>query len=152
MLFTGGLIHIINAVLTVPLSYVLLVTQANFKFAVAILNKGGYLSPADTQLINNVLYRPNMTFFAPNTQKALDDFTAVAPRLSQTQLENLFNYHAIADVIAFSSGFQDGMQLKTVEGSNVKFTIQGNNTFVNGARIVVADYLVTNGVVHLIDG
>ncbi len=32
ILFTGGLIQIINTVLTIPLSYVILVTQANFPY------------------------------------------------------------------------------------------------------------------------
>ncbi|KAE9382004.1 FAS1 domain-containing protein [Stipitochalara longipes BDJ] len=151
VLFTGGLIQIIDTVLTIPLSYVILVTQANFRFVVAILTAGGYLSPSDTTLVNAVLYRPNMTFFAPNTQAALTAFTARAPTMSTSQLAATFNYHAVPNFIGYSSQLTNGMQLQTSEGTNLTITIQGNETFVNGARILISDYLVANGVVHLID-
>lgn len=118
---------------------------------VAILNAGGYLSPTDTNLVNNVLYKPNMTFFAPNTQGALDAFNAIAPSMSQEELAATFNYHAVPDFLGYSSQLTSGMQLRTVEGTNITITIQGNTTFVNSAKIIVSDYLVANGVVHLID-
>jgi uncharacterized surface protein with fasciclin (FAS1) repeats len=120
-------------------------------FIVAILNVGGYLSPADTNLVNNVLYVPNVTFFAPNTQGALNAFNAVAPRMSQEELAATFNYHVVPDFLGYSSQLRNGMQLRTTEGTNVTITIQGNTTYVNGAKIITSDYLVANGVVHMID-
>ena len=101
--------------------------------------------------MNAVLYRPNMTFFAPNTQEALDAFNVIAPSMSQSELAATFNYHAVPNFIGYSSQLKSGMQLKTAQGTNVTITIQGNNTFVNGAKIVTSDYLVANGVVHMID-
>jgi len=120
-------------------------------FVVAILNAGGYLSPTDTSLVNNVLYRPNMTFFAPNTQGALNEFSAIAPNMSQAELAATFDYHAVPNFLGYSSQLKNGMQLQTEEGTNVTITIQGNTTYVNGAKIITSDYLVANGVVHLID-
>jgi len=92
-----------------------------------------------------------MTFFAPNTQAALSAFTSLAPTLTSAELAATFNYHAVPNFIGYSSELTNGMQLQTVQGTNVTITIQGNETWVNGARIVVSDYLVANGVVHLID-
>jgi uncharacterized surface protein with fasciclin (FAS1) repeats len=118
---------------------------------VAILTAGGYLSTSDSTLVNAVLYRPNMTFFAPNTQAALSAFTSLAPTLSTSQLAATFNYHAVPNFIGYSPLLTNGLQLQTVEGSNLTITRRGNETWVNGARIVVSDYLVANGVVHMID-
>jgi uncharacterized surface protein with fasciclin (FAS1) repeats len=101
--------------------------------------------------VNAVLYQPNMTIFTPNTQEALDAFNAIAPSMSQSELAAIFNYHVIPNFIGYTSQLESGMQLMTAEGTNLTITIQGNNTFVNGAKILVSDYLVANGVVHMID-
>jgi uncharacterized surface protein with fasciclin (FAS1) repeats len=92
-----------------------------------------------------------MTFFAPNTQGALNEFSAIAPNMSQAELAATFDYHAVPNFLGYSSQLKNGMQLQTEEGTNVTITIQGNTTYVNGAKIITSDYLVANGVVHLID-
>jgi hypothetical protein len=118
---------------------------------VAILNAGGYLSADDTPIVNNAIYTPTNTFFAPNTQTAVDTFTSLAPSMSQDQLAGIFNYHVVPDFLAYSPQLTDEMQLRTSQGTNLTITVQGNTTFVNGARIITYDYLVCNGVVHMID-
>jgi uncharacterized surface protein with fasciclin (FAS1) repeats len=137
---------------TLPLVWSRSLVLTSNSFLVAILTRGGYLSAADTNLVNAVLYRPNMTFFAPNTQEALAASNAIAPNMSQSELAGAFNYHAVPNFIGYSSQLKSGMQLKTAQGANVTITIQRNTTFVNGAKIVTSDYLVANGVVHMIDG
>ena len=92
-----------------------------------------------------------MTFFAPNTASALNAFTSLAPTLSTVQLAEKFNYHAVPDFIGYSSELTDGMQLQTMQGTNLTITRQGGDIWVNGAKVLVSDYLVANGVVHLID-
>ena len=92
-----------------------------------------------------------MTFFAPNTQEALNTFNAIASSMSQTDLAALFNYHAVPNFLGYSSVLKSGMQLQTVEGTNVTITIQGSTIYVNDAKVIESDYLVANGVVHMID-
>ena len=60
-----------------------------------------------------------MTFFAPNTQEALDAFNVIAPSMSQSELAATFNYHAVPNFIGYSSQLKSGMQLQTVEGTNL---------------------------------
>jgi hypothetical protein len=121
------------------------------RYFVAILNAGGYLSPNDTPLVNNAIYAPSNTIFAPNTQAAVDSFNSISATMSQEQLAEIFNYHTVPGFLGYSTQLKYGMQLRTFQGTNLTITIQGNNTFVNSARIMTYDYLVCNGVVHMID-
>ena len=41
--------------------------------------------------------------------------------------------------------------LKTVNGKSVTITVGKGGVMVNGAKVVTADVLVANGVVHVID-
>lgn len=43
------------------------------------------------------------------------------------------------------------MQLKTATGANVTVTIQDGDTYINAAKITAFDYIVANGVFHVID-
>ncbi|KAH8784330.1 FAS1 domain-containing protein, partial [Hyaloscypha finlandica] len=138
ILFTGGLIQIIDTVLTIPLNFVILITQANF-------------NPNATPLVSNAIDAPSNTIFAPNTQAAVDSFTSISATMSQEQLAEIFNYHTVPGFLGYSTQLKHGMQLRTLQGTNLTITVQGNNTFVNGARIMTYDYLVCNGVVHMID-
>lgn len=122
------------------------------RFVVEIISAGGYLSAANTGLVDDILYRPDMTFFAPNTQATLDAFKILSANMTQDQLATLFKYHAVPNFLGYSSRLRDGMQLPTLEGRNVTITIRSNKTFVNGAKITSSNYLVQNGVAHMIDG
>lgn len=43
------------------------------------------------------------------------------------------------------------MKLKTVQGSNITITVQDGEIFANAARVIATGYLVSNGVVHVLD-
>lgn len=137
--------------LSVPLSLVLEMAEAHWNFFIGIINKGGYLTVQDQPLIANVLFSPNMTFFAPNTAEALASFTNTTAAMSQAELAAVFNYHIVPGFVAYSSLLESGMKLQTVQGDYLTITIVGSDTFVNGAKIINPDFLVANGVVHLID-
>lgn len=98
-----------------------------------------------------MLQSPNVTFFAPNTASALAQFTNLTAGASQSELGDVFKYHIVPDFLGYSTTLKNGMALKTAQGSKLKITTQGNNTYVNGARIIATDFLVANGVLHTID-
>lgn len=43
------------------------------------------------------------------------------------------------------------MLLKTAQGEDVNITRQDNELYVNAAKIIATDYIVANGVVHVIE-
>jgi uncharacterized surface protein with fasciclin (FAS1) repeats len=40
---------------------------------------------------------------------------------------------------------------KTVQGSDVKITVDGKNVMINAAKVITVDVEASNGVIHVID-
>lgn len=120
-------------------------------FISGLLNQGGYLNAAERPLLLPILDSQDVTFFAPNTASALSKFTSFTTNASKSEKGEIFKYHAIPNFLGYSSELKNGMVLKTVQGSNVTITVQGNDTYVNQANIIKTDFLVANGVMHTID-
>lgn len=147
---TGGLIHIVNDFLSIPVPAVLEITEAQLQYFVAILNTGGYLNVANTY-VDKVLQLPDVTYFIPNSAVALADTTALARNSTAAELQAIFEYHVVPGYVGYGPLLQNGMVLKTQQGASVTVTIQNGDTYVNAAKIISSNYLVANGVVHVID-
>lgn len=126
------------------------ITAAGLEYFISILNAGGYLSAANTY-VNGVLDLPDVTYFIPNSAAALANATQLAQNSSPAQLQALFEYHVVPGFVAYSSLLKNGMQLKTAQGSNVTVTIQDGETYINAAKVIAVDYIVANGVFHVLD-
>jgi hypothetical protein len=53
--------------------------------------------------------------------------------------------------VAYSSLLTDGKTLQTVIGSDVAITVRNGSIYVNAAKVVDPDYLLSNGVLHILD-
>jgi uncharacterized surface protein with fasciclin (FAS1) repeats len=90
----------------------------------------------------------DITIFAPNN----DAFAAIgslAATLSMTDLTNILKYHVV-DSVAYSTDLTN-TTLKAADGTELKITVANGTVFVNSAKVVEADLLVSNGVVHVLD-
>jgi uncharacterized surface protein with fasciclin (FAS1) repeats len=76
----------------------------------------------------------------PNTTEATANFTALANSVTQYELGVIFDYHVIPNFTGHSSDLQNGMVLQSVQGSDLYITVQGNETFVNQARVLQVDF------------
>jgi uncharacterized surface protein with fasciclin (FAS1) repeats len=130
---------------------VLEISEIPLEYFVGILTQGGYLSAADSSYVDEVLNVPDVTYLIPNTAEALANFTRLSGKANASELEAIFQYHFVPGWIGYSSLLRDGMMLKTAQGSNVSITIQDGDIYVNAARVIASDYLVANGVIHVID-
>jgi uncharacterized surface protein with fasciclin (FAS1) repeats len=141
--FTGGVIHVIDTVLTLPVSASDTLTAAGLSSLRGALNQTNLLST-----INNT---PNITIFAPNNA-AFQAIGSGLANLTAEQVTDVLTYHAVvAAAPGYSSGLQNGTVLKTVNGKNLTITINSGRVFVNNARVITPDVLIANGVVHVID-
>jgi hypothetical protein len=59
-------------------------------------------------------------------------------------------YHVINGTVAYSSTLANGT-VPTLGGSNITITIVDGEVFVNRARVITADILLANGVLHVLD-
>lgn len=140
-----------NEVLSVPLPAVSEVTAAHLEFFISILNQGGYLSPANVGYVNGVEEIPDATFFIPNSAGALAKATKLDENSSSAELQAMFQYHVVPNFIGYSPLLKNGMVLKTEQGSNVTITTQDGDVYINAAKVIAFDYIVANGVIHVID-
>lgn len=94
-----------------------------------------------------------MTYFFPNTAGALATFKNISSALTQQQREAMLEYHVVTGFIGVSSHLTNKKVLRTVQGSNLTiFVGPDGSKFVNNVKIIATDYLINNGVLHIIDG
>jgi uncharacterized surface protein with fasciclin (FAS1) repeats len=90
----------------------------------------------------------DITVFAPTNAA----FAAIANvTLSKEQLTEVLEYHVIAGTVAYSTLLTNGEKVATAEGDDVTITLANGTVLVNDAKVVEADVLISNGVVHVID-
>jgi uncharacterized surface protein with fasciclin (FAS1) repeats len=141
--FTGGVIHVIDTVLTLPVNVSETLTAAGLSSLRGALNQ--------TNLLDTVNSTPNITIFAPNNA-ALQAIGGGLANLTPDQITDVLTYHAVvAATPGYSSGLRNGTVLKALNGKDLTITINGGRVFVNNARVITPDVLIANGVVHVID-
>ncbi|KAK4493860.1 hypothetical protein PRZ48_015045 [Zasmidium cellare] len=92
----------------------------------------------------------DLTVFIPNNQ-AFEAAQSIIAGADVQTLIKVLSYHAVVGDVLFSSELCTG-KLKTVEGSKVKVTVTGDGVFVDNAKVVIPDIILSNGVGHVIDG
>ncbi|KAJ9602380.1 hypothetical protein H2200_013235 [Cladophialophora chaetospira] len=139
--FTGGVVHIIDSVLIIPQNVSETAIQAN------LTGVAGALMSAD--LVETVDGLTDVTVFAPNNA-AFEAIGSALPNLTTEDLTSILTYHVVEGTVGYST-LLGNTSLQTVQGANITITVIDDEVFVNSARVVVADVLVANGVVHVID-
>lgn len=140
--FTGGVLHVIDAILTIPLNISATAVDAGLSAAAGALN--------DTGLVGTVDSLMDVTVFVPNNA-AFQAIGSAVGNLTMAQLSSILEYHVINGTVAYSTDLVNGSTIKTLQGNDVTITILNGSVFVNSAEVVTPDVLVANGVVHVID-
>lgn len=140
--FSGGIVHVIDSVLTIPAN------DSTTALAANLTALAGALTTAD--LVSTVDTLQDVTIFAPSNA-AFAAIQNLAANLTTEQLSAVLTYHVVQGTVGYSSALTSGMMLPTVQGGRVTITLNDGNVFVNSAEVEVADVLVSNGVVHVID-
>ncbi|CAH0051198.1 unnamed protein product [Clonostachys solani] len=139
--FAGGVIHIIDAVLTIPLNLSATAIEANLTAAAGALTAANLTEPLDEAT--------NITVFAP-LNKGFADIANILANISTDDLSKVLEYHVIEGTVAYSTDFQNGT-LDTAGGESLNVTVLGSDVYVDSAKVVQPDILIANGVVHVID-
>ena len=69
---------------------------------------------------------------------------------NKEKLKAILTYHVVAGKVT-AAQVTKLKSAKTVQGSDVKIAVTGGIVTVNGAKIVKADVMASNGVIHVID-
>ncbi|RDI78777.1 hypothetical protein Vi05172_g11130 [Venturia inaequalis] len=134
-----GLINVIDRVLSVPGTTVSSLKAGNFTTGYNVAIK----MPVETSHQNlpskyNTLFIPNDG--VPDTSQYPTDY------LVHTQ-----DYHIFPDTLLYSPDFADNFIMSSQQGGNATMRIVNGDTYINDAKIIATDWLVYNGVLHILD-
>ena len=107
----------------------------------------GALTAAD--LVDVVDTTPDVTIFAPSNM-AFQAIGSALGNISTKDLASILTYHVINGTVGYSSSLMN-TTVPTVNGADVTITVSNGTVYVNSAKVIKADVLVANGVVHVID-
>jgi uncharacterized surface protein with fasciclin (FAS1) repeats len=142
--FSSGTIHIIDRLLTLPQNVSTTAVALNLTSAAGALRKAG--APKSFGILPS-----NLTAFIPNNEA----FQAVASVINELPAENLtaiLGYHLIPNMTLYSTDLTNETLPTFNSAANVTITSFGDEIFINQARIVAANILIEEGVLHVIDG
>ena len=146
VLADNGVVHVIDAVMLPPTTVVDVLVgspvHTTLVAAVGAANLGGVLSGAGPFTV----FAPTDAAFAALPAGTVESLLA-DPSGALTQI---LLYHAVGGK-ALSSDLSNGQFIKTVNGKSVSVKINSDGVFINNAKVIVADVLADNGVVHVID-
>ncbi|MBP9196605.1 MAG: fasciclin domain-containing protein, partial [Saprospiraceae bacterium] len=142
----NGIVHVIDAVLIAPDSTIIDVVRNSSSHTIleTLLDEAEFSFPLEG-------FGP-FTLFAP-TDAAI---SAIPGELIQQLLndpgllEDVLAYH-VAGGQALSTNLSNEQVIRTLLDKNIKVTINNGDVFINDAKVIVADIITDNGVVHVID-
>jgi transforming growth factor-beta-induced protein len=145
IMFTGGVIHVIDSVLTVPKSPSISAVDSQLTALAGALKA--------TNLLMAVDMLKDVTIFAPSNAafKAIGSATGT---LTEQQLAGILEYHVINGTVGYSTLLAMGLAnetIPTLEGAELKVQVADNKVFVNSAQVEITDILVSNGVMHVVN-
>ncbi|KAK4222502.1 FAS1 domain-containing protein [Podospora fimiseda] len=141
--YTGGTIHIIDNILTIPANVSTTALSANLTALVGAVQQAGLVETLDTT--------PDLTIFAP-TNDAFAAIGNLVSGLTIEQLTSILGYHVVPGAVVYSTDVTNGLTAKSLQGTDLNFRVVDGEVWVNSAKVIAADVLVANGVVHVIDG
>ncbi|KAM7206584.1 FAS1 domain containing protein [Naviculisporaceae sp. PSN 640] len=139
--FTGGTIHIIDDVLTIPANISDTLINANLTAAQGAFSRSG--------LVDSINSESEITIFAPSNA-GFNAVGAVVSGLDAAELASLMGYHVLKGKVLYTAMM--GNQTETTsEGNEIHIRMEAGKIFVNSAMIVKSNLFANNGVVHICD-
>lgn len=140
--YDNGIVHVIDALLTIPLSVSETLLTANLTGLAAAATIANLVDPLEAAT--------DITIFAPNND-AFQAISSQASTLSLAALAELLQYHVVPGTVAYSTTLAN-TTLPTLQGSTLTLTLSPDGAvFANSARVINTDILIENGVLHVID-
>ena len=97
--------------------------------------------------LNAILSSPRLTLLIP--PKAA--FDALGP-ITDAELVEILDYHTMINgFLGYTPTLQDGKTYRTKSGGVFVVSRRGRDVFINDAKIVKKNYILSNGVAQLLD-
>jgi transforming growth factor-beta-induced protein len=140
---SNGYIHIINKVEGFPANVSTTASEADLTELISALDKAGLVDAVDSTAALTIFAPTNAAMNAANW-KSLDTAT----------LKTVLTYHVVP-AVAYSTQLKNNEVVPTLQGETLTILLQNGGVEVVGknsrAKVVLANALTQNGVVHVID-
>jgi hypothetical protein len=132
--------------LEIPSIFGVAASEANLTYLIDLVDMGNYLQ--NTTYSWDIATRRDSTYLAPNSAVAL---THIPLNGDQSTYNDLLEYHCISQLV-YSNDLVNGTVLPTFNGGKVLITVDEDGTiYANTAKVIGTNYLVFNGVMHILD-
>jgi len=105
-------------------------------------------------LVDTLKGKGPFTVFAPTDQAfaklPAGTLESLLKPENKDKLVAILTYHVVAGKVVSSEAVKL-TSAKTVQGSNLTLKVKDGSLFVNNAKVVTADVMASNGVIHVID-
>ncbi len=147
ILADNGVVHVIDAVLLPPVTTVvdIIVNSPDHNTLEAAVIAAGLADDLSGDGPFTV-FAPTDAAFAALPAGLVDQLLADPTG----DLAQILLYHVLGAQV-LSTDLTDGQAAATLQGEDVTVTINAEGVFINDAKVIVADILADNGVVHVID-
>jgi len=136
--FDGGVVRPVDSYFTIP---------ASIDETLPVLGLSAFQEAIRrTGILDEIQDIPGITVFAPRNEAL-----AAASNISDAKLADLLRHHVAVEAVAYTVLLEDGLTLKTLDGTELTVTFEDGAYLINGARIIRGDGLVQNGVVHVLE-
>jgi len=121
---------------------------------VSLVKKAGLVGALSSPKAQLTVFAPTNAAFAALQKAYPKTFNAVAT--TPALLKKVLTYHVLAtkvDAAAATAAAKSGASVKTLEGEKIALSLKSGSIFLNGgSKVIKANVMATNGVVHVING
>ncbi|OQU98255.1 Fasciclin domain-containing protein isoform 2 [Cladophialophora immunda] len=137
--FAGGLIHTTDGLFTLPVALSATAQTTGQTTFVSLASASNQSSVLDATPLITVFIPTNQAFAAANISPA------------SSGIPSILAGHVVQDFAGYLPSFGNGASFVTQSGTTVTVTVQGDDYFVNNAKIIASNLILENGVAHVID-
>jgi uncharacterized surface protein with fasciclin (FAS1) repeats len=148
---TNGVIHVLDAVLSVPSTIAATAQSQGFSTLVAALDAAQLTATfADAATGPFTVFAPTNAAFAALPAGLL---TQLLQPINRPVLQQVLRFHVVTQPLtAADVALRVGQGIVTLQGASIPVTQSANGPLLGGFRVLTANVLASNGVVHAIDG
>ncbi len=151
-----GVIHVIDTVL-IPPSFTPAPAKDIVDTAVAAGNFKTLVAAVQTAGLVDALKAPGpLTVFAPTddafAKLPADLIAALLKPENKGKLTEILTYHVLVGKVLSADALKlDGEEVETLGGAEIKISVRNGMLFINESKVIAADVMASNGVIHAID-
>lgn len=145
----NGVVHVINAALVAKPAntiYDVVLKSPDHRILQAILGLSDGKTNLQDPTISYTLFAPTDVAFTNLPEDQLQSILDSEGKL----LETVIKRHILKTKV-LSSAIANKLKVKSFDDQDLVFTISGGEVFVNNAKVITADVIASNGVVHVVD-